>query len=244
MATSDCFWNPLLNLFSLTLFLPSFYQLFTPHSHIVALRPTGNVFSYETIAQLNLKTKSLRDLLNDTPFNKKDIITLQDPHNMSPTKDMTQLHHLKNGMRLNETERTAAKSELSAASTFKSDEDEVNVDATGSTSKVLDQIKKQNQEKEEIDRRKAGESFKFKGKVPYNQTEFSTNRAAASLTSSSLTPVTKTEKVLRDEEELMFEEVSKKGSKGKGKAKAYVRVSCPESSFSEAWRRLSTSNWY
>uniref|UniRef100_A0A8C6M1Y5 Peptidylprolyl isomerase like 2 n=1 Tax=Nothobranchius furzeri TaxID=105023 RepID=A0A8C6M1Y5_NOTFU len=56
---------------------PVLYNVFTNNSHIVANKVTGNVFSYEAVEQLNIKTKSFKDLLTDEPFTRKDIITLQ-----------------------------------------------------------------------------------------------------------------------------------------------------------------------
>ena len=58
---------------------------FTPSSHIVAIRTTGNVFSFDAVERLNLKAKNLRDLLDDTPFTKSDVIHLQDPADVSGT---------------------------------------------------------------------------------------------------------------------------------------------------------------
>lgn len=152
---------------------------------------------------------------------------------MSPIKDMNQLHHLKKGMKISDSDRRAAKpddSQVGESSNQNGEDDEVNIGATGSASKILNDMKKTKEAKEAKEAKEkteAGFSSKFpdKPRVPHNQTSVSTNRAAASFTSSSLTPVTKTERVLRDEEELMLEEVSKKNVKGKGKAKAYVRVS-------------------
>jgi peptidyl-prolyl cis-trans isomerase-like protein 2 len=56
---------------------PITYKLFTPNSHIVAIRTTGNVYAYEAVETLNLKTKHMKDLLDDTPFTRSDIITIQ-----------------------------------------------------------------------------------------------------------------------------------------------------------------------
>ncbi|XP_076845939.1 RING-type E3 ubiquitin-protein ligase PPIL2 [Brachyhypopomus gauderio] len=56
---------------------PVLYNVFTNNSHIVANRVTGNVFSHEAVEQLNIKTKSYKDLLTDEPFTRQDIITLQ-----------------------------------------------------------------------------------------------------------------------------------------------------------------------
>lgn len=56
---------------------PVTYRTFTPTSLIVAIRPTGRVYSMEAIEELNLKRNHLKDLLDDTPFLRKDIIVLQ-----------------------------------------------------------------------------------------------------------------------------------------------------------------------
>lgn len=80
------------------------YKVFNENSHIVAIKTTGNVFSYEVgivlyyifvntlhtyilgnifslnlqaIEELNLKTKNFKDLLTSEPFTRKDIITIQ-----------------------------------------------------------------------------------------------------------------------------------------------------------------------
>lgn len=49
----------------------------TEATHIVAIRTTGNVFSYDAIEMLNIKRKHWKDLLTDEPFAKADIITIQ-----------------------------------------------------------------------------------------------------------------------------------------------------------------------
>lgn len=58
-------------------------QVFTEHTHIVAIRTSGNVYCQEAIEQLCIKPKNLRDLLTDEPFTRKDIIQIQDPLNTS-----------------------------------------------------------------------------------------------------------------------------------------------------------------
>jgi peptidyl-prolyl cis-trans isomerase-like 2 len=54
-------------------------QVFTDHSRIVAVRPSGNVYSWEAIDELNVKAKNWKDLLSGESFTRDDIITLQDP---------------------------------------------------------------------------------------------------------------------------------------------------------------------
>ena len=58
---------------------PVLYKPFTQHTHIVAIRPTGHVYCYDAVKQMNLKTGHLRDLLDETPFTREDIIHIQDP---------------------------------------------------------------------------------------------------------------------------------------------------------------------
>lgn len=58
---------------------PVTFKVFTDNSHIVAIRNTGNVFSWEAIETLNIKPKSWQELLTGDTFSRADIITLQDP---------------------------------------------------------------------------------------------------------------------------------------------------------------------
>jgi hypothetical protein len=78
---------------------PVLYKVFSKHSHLVAIETTGNVYSFEAVDQLNIKTKSFKDLLTDEPFQRKNIITLQDPNELSKF-NLTNFHHLKNNLRV------------------------------------------------------------------------------------------------------------------------------------------------
>ncbi|TKR71684.1 hypothetical protein L596_019241 [Steinernema carpocapsae] len=69
-------------------------RTFTQTSHIVAIKTTGNVFSKEAIDELNLKRNHLRDLLTDVPFQRKDIITIQDPNHLEKF-NIEQYKHVK-----------------------------------------------------------------------------------------------------------------------------------------------------
>jgi len=46
-----------------------------------------------------MKTKCWKDLLNDEPFQRKDLITLQDPHNIEKF-NLSTYHHLKNNLKV------------------------------------------------------------------------------------------------------------------------------------------------
>ncbi|EJT97800.1 peptidyl-prolyl cis-trans isomerase-like 2 [Dacryopinax primogenitus] len=74
---------------------PVTFKPFNEHSHIVALGTTGNVFSWDTIDTLCIKTKAWRDLVDDSAFKRSDIITLQDPHHVEKRRVANFDHVLK-----------------------------------------------------------------------------------------------------------------------------------------------------
>ena len=71
---------------------PVLFKVFSENTHVVAIKTTGNVYSYEAIDELCIKAKSMRDLLTDAPFTKADIIVLQDPHNILARNPATFAH--------------------------------------------------------------------------------------------------------------------------------------------------------
>jgi peptidyl-prolyl cis-trans isomerase-like protein 2 len=54
------------------------------HSHIVAIRNTGHVYSFEAVDELNRKQRNWFDLLTGEPFTSNDIIVLQNPKAVKP----------------------------------------------------------------------------------------------------------------------------------------------------------------
>ena len=71
-------------------------KVFTDNSHVVAVKTTGNVFAYEAVQELNIKPKNFTDLITGEAFTRKDIITLQDPHNPEEVarRDISNFTHL------------------------------------------------------------------------------------------------------------------------------------------------------
>nr|AFK39547.1 unknown [Lotus japonicus] len=59
---------------------PVLNKVFTEFTHIVAVKTTGNVFCYEAVKELNIKTKNWKELLTDEPFTRDDLITIQNPN--------------------------------------------------------------------------------------------------------------------------------------------------------------------
>eukprot|EP00878_Enallax_costatus_P005031 GHUV01005291.1.p1 GENE.GHUV01005291.1~~GHUV01005291.1.p1 ORF type:complete len:453 (+),score=156.64 GHUV01005291.1:285-1643(+) len=78
-------------------------KVFTPHTHIVAVKTTGNVYSYDAIDELCIKPKNWKDLLTEEPFTRKDIIHIQDPLNVSG-KLISEFHHVKYDLAADESE--------------------------------------------------------------------------------------------------------------------------------------------
>lgn len=54
------------------------FQVFNENTHIVAVKTSGNVYCMQALEELCIKPKNYRDLISDEPFNRKDIITIQD----------------------------------------------------------------------------------------------------------------------------------------------------------------------
>ncbi|GAA5949198.1 hypothetical protein JCM10213_008240 [Rhodosporidiobolus nylandii] len=205
---------------------PITFKVFNDHTPICAIRTTGNVYARESIDRLNIKPGNMNDLLDDTPFTKKDIITLNDPLNIQK-RDLSKFDYVRRALHVD-----APDGGLSG----------INVEA-GGLGRIMKAIGATSGEKKD----KAGEGTaegegkrkEAKGKevakpsssssaptlvsaaaapVPYNTATVSTNRAAAAFTSTSQGIYTASENALWDEEDLMYEQVRERGEKG------YVRL--------------------
>jgi len=66
---------------------PVTFKVFTEHSHIVAIKETGNVYSWDAYRELNKEPQWYHDLLTDEKFDNKKVITIQDPK--SPGRDIS-----------------------------------------------------------------------------------------------------------------------------------------------------------
>ncbi|KAJ4962604.1 hypothetical protein NE237_022543 [Protea cynaroides] len=82
---------------------PVLNKVFTEFTHIVAVKTTGNVFCYEAIKELNLKTKNWKELLTDEPFAREDLITIQNP-NALDSKVLIEFDHVKNSLKVDDEE--------------------------------------------------------------------------------------------------------------------------------------------
>lgn len=182
---------------------PVTYKVFTDNTHIVALRNTGNVFAWETVERLNIKAKNWRDLVSDDEFSRKDIITLQDPQNIE-SRNFGAYKHIRDG-------ETIVPEETSS----------VNTDALGNAGKIL-------RAKEAVAKARAERLAKAQGqpskavttgsnsssslskhtapapKQAYNAAVYTSGKAAASFTSTGVTPHTTADRAILSNEDYML----------------------------------------
>jgi peptidyl-prolyl cis-trans isomerase-like 2 len=201
---------------------PVTFKVFTDNSHIVAIRheDSANVFAYDTVERLNIKAKMWRDLVSDEQFTRKDMIALQDPQNLE-SRDLSSFKYLKDG------EDTGIKKE----------EASVNTDAMGSSAKIIEAKKAVARARAERAAGKASQTAKIENALtrktsragagqtslrntqttPYNASHHTTGLAAASLTSTGMTPHTSGALALLSDEEYLLK-------RGRVKQSGFVRL--------------------
>lgn len=182
---------------------PITYKIFNEHTHIVAIAKTGNVFSYDCVEELNIKAGFFKDLLTDEPFTKKDIVTIQDPSNLTKF-NMNNFFYIKEKMKW-EKDDSADKNKPEYY--LKS----VNAEAQS----AMDELKKtyvapstsQSSSNYLL-------SSKAKKADVVNAAGYSTGRVAASFTSTVMEICTVQEPDIIDENIIRWERVIKQGKKG------------------------------
>lgn len=173
---------------------PALFKPFTKNSHIVFIRSTGNVFSYEAVEQLNIKTKNWKDLISDEPFTRKDIITIQDPSHLEKF-DISKFYYIKHNLRV-ETEEERL---------LKSDPKQRIQKMTTETKEILEELESTYKEKPQTSTEEVRRPDKF------NAAYYSTGRVAAGLTSTVIAPTWINEADVLEDDEVRYERVKKKG---------------------------------
>ncbi|KAF1815280.1 cyclophilin-like protein [Eremomyces bilateralis CBS 781.70] len=185
---------------------PVTFKVFTDNTHIVALKVSGNVFAWDTVQRLNIKAKNWKDLVTDQEFTRKDIITLQDPHNIE-ARNLSSFQYLKEG-------------EKPVAAHQDPDESNgINASALGSSAKILrakeavakaraERATEGQQAKGQLSRNAQKAALSGSGTVrklpPKNAAHYTTGQAAASFTSTGLTPQTDASLAILSDEEYML----------------------------------------
>jgi peptidyl-prolyl cis-trans isomerase-like protein 2 len=190
---------------------PVTFKVFTDNTHIVAIRHGGeaNVFAWETVERLNIKAKMWKDLVDDRDFGRSDIITLQDPQNIE-SRDLSKFKFLKEGETVLSKEQEEERLQGN-----------VNIAALGRVGdKVLrakEAVEKARRERATGDVNRSQAMVKSRSantgpkpsmlqekKTAYNAAQYTTGKAAASFTSTGLTPETSGERALLTDEEYML----------------------------------------
>ncbi|KAI8615414.1 hypothetical protein BC830DRAFT_1064414 [Chytriomyces sp. MP71] len=165
---------------------PVTFKVFSENTHLVAI-PLPNdggahVYAWETIDELCVKGKSWRDLMTEEPFRRKDIITIQDPHNII-IRNINDFHYKLHDVAKPDTDETdpAAKKRREVEST---------INARGSTARILAAMAPATTTapKKEAP---ITPSYVIKEAKSVKATHFSDNRAAGSFTSLGATAITR-----------------------------------------------------
>lgn len=206
---------------------PVTFKVFGDNTHIVALGNTGNVFAYETVERLNIKAKMWRDLVSDKEFSRKDIITLQDPQNIE-ARNLSSFKYLQdNATTLTEEQQKERndpahnvnkKALGNAAEVLSIQEDRKPLSEKSISISTKDQTIAKPRPPPETPTTTITHHQKS---IPYNAAQHTTGKAAASFTSTGLTPHTSNERALLTDEEYMLKP---RRVKQKGYARIQTRL--------------------
>ena len=185
----------------------------------VALKNSGNVFSYDTVQRLNISAKNWKDLVSDQEFTRKDIITLQDPEHLA-NRNMSSFKYLQDGTSTltpeQEAERNDPNSNLNPSAVDKSAKvarakkaiarARALRAAIGDPNRVPALLRRRVSLDGSITRGRPDSSLLSTGPraMPKNAAQHSTGKAAAAFTSTGLTPHTTNERALLTDEDMLL----------------------------------------
>ncbi|MCL4138148.1 UNVERIFIED_CONTAM: hypothetical protein GTU68_022251, partial [Idotea baltica] len=173
---------------------PVLYKPLTNSSHVVAIKTTGNVFSYEAVDQLNIKAKNWRDLLTDESFTRADIITIQCSDNLDKF-NISLFHHIKNELKIEDEELVKSRSDSSLRLKTVSQD----------TKMILDEFNRTYKDTEDSGVKEERVADKF------NAAHFSTGKVAASFTSTTMNVETEHQPAVLEDDFVRYKRVKKKG---------------------------------
>lgn len=164
---------------------PVTFKVLTPSTNIVCIRNSGNVYSRETIDELNIKAKNWADLVTGEKFSIKDLITLQ----VRYPSVVIRLFKIAN------TDAEQDPMNLSRTMPSKTKEPESKASSAVVTTSVKRPVP---------DSQSASMTSSKRAALPFNASTSTTGRAAQSLTSTAASPFTKSDRqILTDEEFLL-----------------------------------------
>lgn len=157
---------------------PVTLKAFNAHSHIVAVRSSGRVYSRDGLARL-----AFRDYVTDEPICEDDLISLQDPRDIQRRNWAHFREHLVDDSATQQASST--------------------VNMAGSAGRMVGRVQREGTAAPSIPRLpEQPEEQKTRIRATH-----STGRVAASLTSTAMTPVTVNEYALMSKYDLLFSEI-------------------------------------
>ncbi|TGZ46907.1 hypothetical protein CRM22_011076 [Opisthorchis felineus] len=171
---------------------PVTFKVFNENTHIVAIKVTGNVYCYEAVERLNVKANNYFDLLSSDPFTKEDIITLQDPQNLDKF-NISAFYHVQHKEEKNDGNVVVIR--------------QLNQE----TKETLAELPKDLKVPDYMWSNKPKSDDDQKKRDVFNTATYSTGKAAASLTSTVMEPVTKVEPAVLEDDVVRYKYVTKKG---------------------------------
>lgn len=172
---------------------PVTMKVFNDHTHLVAIRHTGNVYAQETLERLNYKAKHWKDLITDEAFTRDDVITIQDPHNLADNNVPKEVR-----------EQTAA-SDGASATHSKPKDKSGKVDAARAAIERLRTSGRAVVEDKIRSSHTSSESVESKKDLPYNAAHYSTGYTAASFTNSGMAVKTGDDRALLTEAQYLLQ---------------------------------------
>jgi peptidyl-prolyl cis-trans isomerase-like protein 2 len=162
-------------------FCPVMLKSFTGNSKIVTNKKSGQVFSMEAVQEMNIDKGNWFDLVTDEPFERIDLLVLQDPSQPKDASSSFINHHLE-----------AKKIHTSPAS--------VSINLTGGIGRVLKELKMT--PVHALNQDQPANHVKPRTELPNalkSLAAHSTGKVAASLTSTAMTVETVNERAVLDE---------------------------------------------
>ncbi|KAK6440700.1 cyclophilin peptidyl-prolyl cis-trans isomerase Cyp8 [Oleoguttula sp. CCFEE 5521] len=153
---------------------------FTASTRLVAIKGTGNVFAWETVERLNIKAKNWRDLVSEVEFERGDVVVLQEGEGRVTG----------GGGKEEENEKVRKAKEAVAKKRAERESGSTAVSTTSASTMARPAA--------------SAASSRTTAALPYNAARHSNGLAAASFTSTGLTPNTSTAPTLLTTEQYLL----------------------------------------
>eukprot|EP01065_Artemidia_motanka_P026062 TRINITY_DN30984_c0_g1_i1.p1 TRINITY_DN30984_c0_g1~~TRINITY_DN30984_c0_g1_i1.p1 ORF type:complete len:562 (+),score=165.23 TRINITY_DN30984_c0_g1_i1:50-1687(+) len=171
---------------------PSTKKEFTDHTHVVAIKTSGNAYAFGAVQEMNIKCGNWQDLIDGTPFTRQDVVTIQDPHNLLEKRDTSRYFHVRSG------------AEVPPAPGAAQERDDLNVGAAAQ--RVLSVLSARGAKREKAEAAEPESSAPAASKILYtSETPFGGRFASAGVTSTAAAPLREDVKVGLSEEQIREE---------------------------------------